>query len=206
MRKHGRNEYIKAVFSRRLENSVKKNLTIDEFSGGRSVDLYEKDLIERARTQWQFGDWQSLAQLEYESIRCNPDRAKLALWASAGLRQIGNDKKARQFIRFALDWGVGKELLYQILVSGIYNSLGRVSLLSGQQKDALKHFQSSIEVAACGADVHLFSQARINQQCVDLGFVSWQKVTSSDKYPFALTSSSSDRSFNVVDLLMMNTP
>ncbi len=40
---------------------------------------YDENLLERARTQWQFGDWASLMKLERDTLQHHPDRAKLAL-------------------------------------------------------------------------------------------------------------------------------
>lgn len=65
---------------------------------------YDENLLERARTQWQFGDWESLAKLNRDTLQHHPDRAKLALLA-AGHLQTDNPDAARQFIchaQFAL--------------------------------------------------------------------------------------------------------
>ena len=64
---------------------------------------FDENLLERARTQWQFGDWQSLAQLSRDTLQHHPDRAKLALLAAAGRLQTGQDAEARQHIRLAQD-------------------------------------------------------------------------------------------------------
>jgi hypothetical protein len=50
---------------------------------------YDEALLDRARTQWQFGDWESLAAITQEHIQHHPDRAKLALLAAAGMQQMG---------------------------------------------------------------------------------------------------------------------
>lgn len=70
---------------------------------------YDEDLLERARTQWQFGDWESLANLQRDTLQHHPDRAKLALLAAAGQQQLGNTEQARQFTRLATQWGASKK-------------------------------------------------------------------------------------------------
>jgi hypothetical protein len=50
---------------------------------------YDENLLERSRTQWQFGDWDSLAKIDREMLQHHPDRAKLALLATAGQLQTG---------------------------------------------------------------------------------------------------------------------
>ena len=60
---------------------------------------YDENLLERSRTQWQFGDWASLVKLERDTLQHHPDRAKLALLAAAGHLQQGDNPAARQFTR-----------------------------------------------------------------------------------------------------------
>ena len=130
---------------------------------------YDESLLERSRTQWQFGDWDSLAQLERDTLQHHPDRAKLALLAAAGHLQQGNAQAARQFTRLAQDWGCSKKLISQILISGVHNSLGRAAAVSGQAQRALQHFQSAIQAGAANSEVRLLSAARVNQQLTQLG-------------------------------------
>lgn len=130
---------------------------------------YDEYLLERSRTQWQFGDWVSLAKLERDTLQHHPDRAKLALLAAAGHLQQGNSQAARQFTRLAQDWGCSKKLISQILISGVHNSLGRAAAVGGQTMRALQHFRSSIEVGAANSEVRLLTEARVNQQITQLG-------------------------------------
>ena len=134
-----------------------------------SVIPYDENLLERSRTQWQFGDWASLAALPRDTLQHHPDRAKLALLAAAGHSAQGNVSEARQYTRLALDWGCSKKLVSQILIAGVHNTLGRVAAISGQQQCALQHFQASLKVGAPQSDVRLLSQARVSQQLSQLG-------------------------------------
>lgn len=70
-----------------------------EHETAQNVVLYDENLLERSRIQWQFGDWESLAKLERDTLQHRPDRAKLALLAAAGHLQQGNSQVARQFTR-----------------------------------------------------------------------------------------------------------
>lgn len=133
------------------------------------VVAYDENLLERSRTQWQFGDWQSLAELNRETLQHHPDRAKLALLAAAGRLQIGLDAEGTHFLRLAKDWGVSKKLFSQILIAGVHNSLGRVSAISNQQDRALYHFQKSISTGAQGSEARLLTTARMYLQCEQLG-------------------------------------
>lgn len=138
---------------------------------------YDENLLERARTQWQFGDWESLSKIERDSLQHHPDRAKLALLAASGHLQKNNSNAARQLIQLAQDWGCSKKLLSQILVAGVHNSLGRAAVTSGMQSRALEHFQSAIVIGTPGADQRLLTQARINGQLQQLsGSVARQNL------------------------------
>ena len=130
---------------------------------------YDENLLERARTQWQFGDWESLAKLDRETIQHHPDRAKLALLAASGRLQVGDVSEAGELIGQAQDWGVSKKNLAQILIAGVHNSLGRADALAGQHRSALQHFKNAISIGVPGADRRLVTQARINEQYSQIG-------------------------------------
>jgi hypothetical protein len=125
---------------------------------------FDENLLERSRTQWQFGDWASLASLDRDTLQYHPDRAKLALLAASGNQCLGNAAEARQYTRLAIDWGCSKKLVTQILISGVHNTLGRVSALGNQSQRATRHFESAIAIGSSGGDIRLLAQARIDHQ------------------------------------------
>jgi hypothetical protein len=141
---------------------------VDADDGGDSLVPYDESLLEKARTQWQFGDWQSLAAIERDTLQNHPDRAKLALLVSAGHLQWGDASQAMQFMRLATDWGIEKKLLARILIAGTHNSLARAAAISGGQARAVKHFEAAIATGTPGADVRLLTQARIDAQISQL--------------------------------------
>lgn len=143
----------------RLKNTVE---LLDD-TGSTHVH-YDEHLLELSRTQWQFGDWNSLAQLDRDALQHHPYRAKLALLAAAGRLQIGKDAEARQYIRLAQDWGVSRKLLTRIITAGVHNSLGRAAAIAGEQSRALRHFHSAIATGSRGSEARLLVQARISHQ------------------------------------------
>lgn len=130
---------------------------------------FDENLLERARTQWQFGDWDSLASISRDSLQHHPDRARLAVLVAAGHSQCGNQEKLQQFIRLAQDWGCSRKLISQVLISGVQNSLGRASLAAGQTDHAKLFFEQSIQTGMPGADLKLLVSARVRQQRQLLG-------------------------------------
>jgi hypothetical protein len=139
------------------------------FRSTSSIVPYDESLLERSRTQWQFGDWESLAKLERDTLQHHPDRAKLALLAAAGHIQQGNSQAARLFTRLAQEWGCSKKLISQILISGVHNSLARAATVAGRQTRSLHHFDAAIAIGNQGSDQRLLAQARINEQRIQLG-------------------------------------
>lgn len=125
---------------------------------------YDECLLERSRTQWQFGDWQSLARLARNTLQHHPDRAKLALLAAAGRLQTGSNAEARQYIRLAQDWGVSKKLICQILISGVHNSIGSAAILADQQQRGLSHFENALRTGSPESEIKLLTQARVETQ------------------------------------------
>jgi len=141
---------------------------VNEIGTEPCIDLYDENLLERARTQWQFGDWESLVKLDSETLEQHPDRAKLALLAAAGHLQRSDSSKARQFMQLAQNWGCSKKLISQILIAGIYNSLGRAAVVIGQQQRASKHFESAVAIGMPGSETRLLTQARMGRQVEEL--------------------------------------
>lgn len=132
---------------------------------------YDGSLLERARTQWQFGDWQSLIRLDRGSLQHHPDRAKLALLAAAGRLQVDQVSEARHYIRLAQDWGASTMLISQMLIAGVHNSLGRAAAIGNQQQRALQHFENSIAVGTPGSDKALFANARARHELETIGLL-----------------------------------
>ena len=150
--------------------TLEPHAAIPDHGAARSTLVaYDENLLERARTQWQFGDWDSLAQLDRDTLQHHPDRAKLALLAAAGRLQTDRIGEARQYIGLAQDWGVSKKLLARILAAGVHNSLGKAAAIAGDQPRALQHFHGAIATGSPGSEARLLVQARISQQYQQLG-------------------------------------
>jgi hypothetical protein len=128
------------------------------------IVFYDENLFERARTQWQFGDWNSLADIERESLNHHPQRARLALLIASGHQQLGDMDATREFSDLAKEWGCTKKQVSQVLIAGVYNTLGKAASLTGNEQRALGHFEQSVRTAGDGGDVRLLAQARGGRQ------------------------------------------
>ena len=142
---------------------------------------YDEKLLEKARSQWQFGDWASLAQLNRESLRSHPDKAQLALFAAAGHLQMGANEVAKALLALAMESGCSKHLILKILVGGCYNSLGCSYLAARDFDKAMRCFEESIAVGLPQVDVKLAAQARMGWQSKLIGDASdWSLMGASD--------------------------
>lgn len=103
-------------------------------------------LLAQASTQWQTGDWHSLAKLQRDTLQHHPDRAHLALLAAAGRLQMGKDAEAKPFICLAQEWGASKHHIGQMLITGVHRSLGRAAELGNQKQRAQRHFESAAAI------------------------------------------------------------
>lgn len=130
---------------------------------------YDENLLERARSQWQVGDWESLVKLDRDTLQHHPDRAMLALLAAAGHQQLSDLSAARQFARLATDWGCSKKLLSRILIAGVHNTLGRAAAAAQQRTRALKHLEAAVAPGASGTNKRLLTRARLGSQLAQLG-------------------------------------
>jgi FkbM family methyltransferase len=132
---------------------------------------YDENLLERARTQWQFGDWESLLRIERASLQHHPDRAKVALLIAAAHQQNNNLFETQQFVRLAQEWGCGRKLLAQVLIAGVFNTLGRAAAVGGHEQRSVRHFEAALGTVLPNADVRLLGHARSVHELVRLGML-----------------------------------
>ena len=150
--------------------------------------------VETARTQWQFGDWDALVQLDCPELEDHPDRAKLALLCAAGHQQIGHLQDTRRLVSRALEWGADRRVVAEVLVAGVHNTIGRALALGGNENRALDHFWESIETGTPGAEARLLAGARVATQFRQLGF------SAGGRFSARISDDTSDsRGMSVVD-------
>lgn len=146
-------------------DTIARQTEVEEgFTSEENAVPYDENLLERARTQWMFGDWKSLCKLTREMLHRHPDRAKLALLWAAGELQLGKKEQAMSLLSLANEWGVDMKLLVQILIAGVHNSLGRTAIICKQKQRALQHFENAIAIGMEECEVNLFAQARAAEQ------------------------------------------
>lgn len=135
-------------------NTLSKN---DENASGsrlsrKNVDIesdafiYDEDLLKRSFIQWCGGDWESLSTLDCESLHHHRHRAELTLLAASANFQKNNHKAGRQLLQLSQEWGCSKDMICQVLVSGVHINLGRAAKITGQSLHATRHFEHAIRI------------------------------------------------------------
>ncbi len=144
----------------------------DALHGAAQLPSWDDSQLERARVQWQYGDWDSLRLIDVNTLDNHPDRAKLALLAAAGHLQTGSIDDARAHLRLAVEWGCNKRVVSQVLVASVHNVLGRAASVADREDKAKLHFEQSIAVANPSTDVKLLGHARAVREMASLGMLS----------------------------------
>lgn len=129
---------------------------------------YDENLLEQSRLQWQLGDWDSLTLISRETLQHHPDRAKLALFVAAGHFQCDNIDLAKQFVSAAMDWGCSKKILSQVLISGVYRSLGRAAMVNNDKSNALKYFKNAAAVSNQHVNCSLLAETQVEREILHL--------------------------------------
>ena len=114
---------------------------------------------DRARTQWQLGDWDSLAVAEAETLQDDPHRAELAALAACAHLQKGNKTEARCLLAAASRWNCPPEFLARALVAGVENNLARYHEVCVHTEKSQRLLASS--AGAFGGDGRLAAQMRL---------------------------------------------
>lgn len=177
--------------------SEMKDILVAKSIGAEAVTSgpYDESLLDQARMQWQFGDWENLAQLDRDLLKSHPDRAKLALLVASAWQQMDDHASARCFVQLAADWGCDRRLIAQLLVAGVYNTLGRAAVLSGEEDRALDHFRSS--VSGVSGDAKLAFEVRAVREITRLGLLSHAgKIIEQSIGAIALSTNASQQTSN----------
>ena len=124
--------------------------------------------MQTAIRHFQVGDWESLAELEIAEIAQGRNRAALAVFAAAGVQQLGDINRLRELCSSALAWGAGKATLAQVLIQGIHNTLGKAAGLANEFQLAQEQFAHALPVTSSEPSNEEGFKVRMAHQCPHL--------------------------------------
>ncbi len=125
-----------------------------------SLEREASVLWTQAKLHWQLGEWSELVALADESFETDAHRIDIALFCAAACVQEGLIEQAKALIKQAESWGAHTEQIAKVFVSGVYNSLGKASLLL----DTTEPFNAPNANAM--AFFNLSAQVGLGEQCV----------------------------------------
>ena len=125
---------------------------------------------------WQFGDWKLLSEIDTRSA----SEEHLVLKASAQL-QLGETQIAKDTLA-GLEMPPSGQAA-RLLISGVFNTLGKASLILGESQLAEEYFGESLTIGTGSVSSENAKNARKTEQLAQLGIPSISKV-SENKLPF----------------------
>lgn len=133
-------------------------------------DPQPESLLEIAQARWLEGNWEALCQIDQKVVETSTERARIALFVASAHHQMDNRDDARHWSQRAIEWGSGRRDLDSILISGVYNTLGRLAALQGDRDRADSLFREAFVLPGifeCPVD----SSARIIRELSRIGLL-----------------------------------
>ena len=122
------------------------------------------------KESWYFGEWDKLAAVDIERLHSHPEVAKLAALKAAGFQQLGDMDNCRKYAQIAKRLGCDNILLARLLISGVHNSLGRISALHNKKDKVAYHFGQAVNVGTF-TDNRLAKQSRTIRELAKIGLM-----------------------------------
>ncbi|MEM1432610.1 MAG: FkbM family methyltransferase [Pseudomonadota bacterium] len=124
-----------------------------------------------ARSQWYFGEWGELADLDLDACSSHPEIGLLTLLKAAGYFQLGDTAAARTYLQMALGFGCERRMVARIMIAGVHNTLAKATALLRQKERSRDHFYKAVSVGQGRADSKIAQQARSVREIVRLGLL-----------------------------------
>lgn len=140
--------------------------------GAVSEVIFAQDsLLETCRTQWQYGEWDALLQLDEVDIEQDCERGKLAALLASVHGHAGNATKAKVFAARAAAWGCDRAILVRMMISAAQNTLGRAAAAIGEDDIAQARFREAIATVEPRADAELLGRTRQVRETARMGLL-----------------------------------
>jgi hypothetical protein len=101
--------------------------------------------LSRAKLLWYLGDWDALAKIEV-SESSGSQYGLLCLMKAAAFQQTGDVEGTLEYATLAKQNNVDSRLFKQILVGGLYHSLGRAHTIKGDYKRANTNISQALSL------------------------------------------------------------
>lgn len=137
------------------------------------LEGYDVGSLSRVKTNWYFGQWQELADLDLNEFENHPDIHIIAALKAAGYQQLNDMDNCKKYIRIARELGCDNQIIARLLLTGLHNSLGRLAALQKNEKKIQTHFTAAVDLKTGGnkKDLKLARHARSVKEISELGLL-----------------------------------
>jgi len=146
--------------------------------------------LSSAKANWYFGEWQALIEIDIQALSSHPDVAKITALKASGYQQLNEIEQSKTYFKLAKELGCDNQLISQLLIAGVHNTLGKVAALKKDDDKTLAHFDAAVNVGRNSQDNKLARQARAVKEISKLGLLPQAaKLLTSEKEAIDLLSS-----------------
>ncbi len=136
------------------------------------------DITDAVNT-WISGNWKSLAKLDNAELPEKSDREYLAILAATGYQYLADYSSEERCTSLALQWGATKQQIKAMMLSGVYNRLGRASVLSCDYPKAVEYFKQALNTSIFALELNKETLTnRIQTQLSDMPKEDLEKTLS----------------------------
>lgn len=121
------------------------------------------------REQFLNGNWEALQRVNIATLEQHPEKGKLALLIGAAMIQAGKEEAGYVLLKRALGWGISRERLARVMISGAYNGLARAALLLDFPEQFRRILDKSADLLTSGTERRLAAHTRALLEASRLG-------------------------------------
>ena len=163
-----KNIEAQALAANTVENKKKTSFNNNE----EQTQLKEKIHINYSKIKeyWILGKWNRLVELDIDLLHSHARKNQIILFISCAYQQLGNNEKTHDCIQIALTWGCSKSEIAKILITGVHNTLGRISALNKNTSKTAQHFNDAVTLDN-SKNTHAPGHKRTIRETVKLGLL-----------------------------------
>lgn len=154
-----------------------RELLPNKQTGHFPISVNNDEVLRGAVEHWLAGNWEHLAKLDNAGLPSTGSRCYLAILAAAGHQHLADSEAETRCVNLAIEWGATKYNVKTILLSGIFNRLGRASVLSEDYVKAVEYFTKAINTTIFSVDkLGKWLEMRVRNQLVDMSAEDLKKT------------------------------
>ncbi len=135
-------------------------------------DSAPSEAVLDAKSYWFCANWEALSNMKVMYLRVSPDFTMLLVLKAAAAFHLGDITRCRRFVHMAVRREANKDLLYNMLLSSLFNSLSNIAFWSGDRKTAQRHLYQGLNGTLAKNALNMLTRARPLKQILETGLPS----------------------------------